>query len=558
VIRDGETLDDGGRSSADIAIVGAGPVGIAVALRLAGRAGRPCRIVMIEAGGTRFRPDDNLAYFRAESVNDPRHGPAEINRRRMLGGTSTVWGGRCIPFDPEDFAANALRPGWPIAFEEVDAYTEDAVDFLEAGRPIFDARSALPETPVLSAAATGDLVLDRIERYSKPTNLWSKWRAHLARSSEITVIHGATCTEILTGADGVRARALQLQTASGKRHELSAPRIVLACGGLETPRLMLASRSARASGLGNGRDVVGRFYMTHLVSNGENAGTLRFSQAATARDFDFLKTADGVYGRRMILLSPDARRREALPNIVFRPNRLPIDNVAHRDAVLSTMFLVRNLLIPAEYMRSLTARHGGSAKLRDVRFHLGNIAAGLPSLARFSVKWITRRTLARRKLPSVFLYREDGAYPLEFNAEQLPNWDSRVNLGTETDKLGMPRLAVHWCYQQAELNSICRAYRVLAASFAQSGLGEASLGADPASVVERALVPQGGHHIGTVRMGADASVSVVDPNNETWDCPGLFVAGTSVLPTSGFANPTLTAVTLALRLADRLARSAVA
>ena len=62
--------------------------------------------------------------------------------------------------------------------------------------------------------------------------------------------------------------------------------------------------------------------------------------------------------------------------------------------------------------------------------------------------------------------------------------------------------------------------------------------------VQRALVPQGGHHIGTVRMGDDASSGVVDPNSEVWDCHGLFVAGTAVLPTSGFANPTLTAVAL--------------
>jgi choline dehydrogenase-like flavoprotein len=121
MIRSGETLTDGGTTQAEVAIVAAGPV--AVAIRLAGRAGR---IVLIEARGTQFKPIDNLDYFRAERVDDTRHGPTEHNRRRMLGGTSSVWGGRCIPFDPEDFAPTPERPGWPIAYAEFEAYVADA------------------------------------------------------------------------------------------------------------------------------------------------------------------------------------------------------------------------------------------------------------------------------------------------------------------------------------------------------------------------------------------------------------------------------------------------
>jgi choline dehydrogenase-like flavoprotein len=216
------------------------------------------------------------------------------------------------------------------------------------------------------------------------------------------------------------------------------------------------------------------------------------------------------------------------------------------------MFFVRSLVIPAEYARSLTAKHGSFPRLQAWREHIGNIVADIPGLARFSSKWVTRRILAKRKLPSVFLYRRDGKYPLEFNAEQLPSWDSRVTLGGETDSLGMPRLVVQWRHQNAELDSICRAYRVLASAVARSGLGEVELEPDLLNSVQRALVPQGGHHIGTARMGDDASSGVVDPNGEVWGCHGLFVAGTAVLPTSGFANPTLTAVALAFRLAEYL------
>jgi choline dehydrogenase-like flavoprotein len=470
----------------------------------------------------------------------------------MLGGTTSVWGGRCIPFDPEDFAPTRDRPGWPIPFAEVHAYVSDALEFLEAGEPEYSAAAALPSHPVPLARPVSDLIFDRIERYNRPTDVWRKWRDRLARSRDVTVIHGAACRAVLTNAEGTRAAGLELRTVSNRHHIVIANTIVLACGGLETPRLLLASRGSRSCGLGNERDLVGRYYMTHLVSSAENVGALHFAAAGTARAFDFNKTVDGIYGRRMILLSPEARRRERLPNIAFRPTRPPMDDASHRDPVLSAMFLVRRLLIPPEYARSMAAKLGSLPTFQAWCEHGSNVVRGVPGLVRFGACWLADRVLATRKLPSVFLYRRDGRYPLEFNAEHMPNADSRVSLGSDPDPLGMPRLVVQWRFCDAELDSICRAYRVLALAVARSGLGEIQLDSDLRDSVQRALVPQGGHHIGTVRMGADAATGVVDAHGEVWGTRGLFVAGTAIFPTSGFANPTLTAVALAFCLAEHL------
>jgi choline dehydrogenase-like flavoprotein len=554
MIRACETLPEGGAMEVQVAIVGAGPVGLAVAMRLAGRIGR---IALIEAGGTQFKPAQSLEFFKAAHINDPRHLPTELNRRRMLGGTTSVWGGRCIPFDPEDFAPADVRPGWPIAFAQMATHIPDALEFLDAGKPEFSADSALPTHQAAVEKAASDLDVDRIERYSKPTNVWRKWGATIARSRDVEVIHGATCTNIVTNLDGTRVIAIELKTASSRSYKIFAPTIVLACGGLETPRLLLASRGSRSCGLGNENDLVGRFYMTHLVSDARNVGVLRFTTPKTAQAFNYTKTSDGVYGRRMILLSPAARQRDGIGNIVFRPTRPPIDDASHRDPVLSAMFLVRNLLIPAEYARSLAVETGVSTSL-IWRNHVANTAAGFPRLCGFSIDWLRRRLLATRKLPSVFLYRMDGTYPLEFNAEHMPNPESRVLLGRETDPFGMPRLIVQWQMRDSEVAWICQAYRVLATAIAKAGLGAIRLDPDLPAAVQRALVPQGGHHIGTVRMGADPQTGVVNPNGEVWGTHGLFVAGSAIFPTSGFANPTLTAVALALRLADHLVRGKTA
>jgi choline dehydrogenase-like flavoprotein len=438
----------------------------------------------------------------------------------------------------------------------MEAHIAEALKFLDAGEPEFSAASAFPNHPISPKLTASDIVIDRIERYSKPTNLWRKWRATLARYRDVLVIHGATCTSVVTNADGTRAIGLKLRTDLNRLLEVRASMIVLACGGLETPRLLLASRENRTCGLGNEHDLVGRFYMTHLVSDARNVGSLHFTAPETALTFGYDMTSDGVYGRRMILLSPTARERHDVGNIVFRPSRPPIDDVSHGDPVLSAIFLAKSLVIPQEYHRSLIAKAGTPQSLAW-RAHLANTATGLPRLCKFSVDWLTRRVLATRKLPSIFLYRRDGVYPIEFNAEHMPNRESRVLLGTETDPFGVPRLIVQWQMRDTELAWICEAYRVLEAAVGKSGLGVVKLDPDLPRRVAETLVPQGGHHIGTVRMGADPQTGVVDQNGQLWGTQGLFVTGAAIFPTSGFANPTLTAVALAFRLADHLIQRSV-
>ena len=230
--------------------------------------------------------------------------------------------------------------------------------FSMRGRPSFLQPTRCQTTPSRSSILSAISSLTALSDIASQRTYGRSGGRKLARSRDVTVIHGMACTGVLTNAEGTRVAALDLRTASNRRHKVSAGTIVLACGGLETPRLLLASRGSRSCGLGNERDLVGRFYMTHLVSSADNVGALRFAAADTARAFEFNKTSDGVYGRRMILLSPEARRRERLPNIVFRPSRPPMDDASQQDPVLSMLFLVRSLLIPPEYARSMAAKAG--------------------------------------------------------------------------------------------------------------------------------------------------------------------------------------------------------
>ena len=188
--------------------------------------------------------------------------------------------------------------------------------------------------------------------------------------------------------------------------------------------------------------------------------------------------------------------------------------------------------------------------------HLRNVATDARGTAGFLLHWLRHRTLAARKYPSVIVAPRDNRYSLDFHAEQEPNPMSRVSLTQERDALGQQRVLVDWRHTALDLHTVRAAFAALASQLAQCGAG--SLAYDPAEVELAALQDgaYGGHHIGTARMSADARTGVVDSDCRVHGLANLFVAGSAVFPTSGQANPTLTIVALALRLAEYLKKPA--
>lgn len=538
-------------SGFEVAIIGAGAAGVALAMRLNGRAGK---IALVEAGGQKSVSRRQNQFFKEDSISDARHPSTKLYRRMMLGGTTSVWGGRCIPLDREDIEGNGHPSGWPITYDEVARWIGEALHILQAGENDFTT-GALPvdaKSPLVDGINDPDLLLNTVERFSEPTDVWRKWGQDLVKSDQIVVIQGATCTNIRTTPDGNRVLGADLRTESGERIVLNAAKVVLACGGLETTRLLLASRDVRSGGLGNENDLVGRYYMTHL---GGTAGAFRFTGSNTDRCFDYGISPDGIYIRRLIRLTPQARRREKVGNIVFRPNIHSIVDPTHEDSILSAMAFAKKMVLP-EYSRKLVLGASKEASpVQDFLLHSRNILTGMPRLVGFGVDWMRRRTFAQRKLPAVFLIRPDAIYPLAFDSEQTPDFDTRVMLGNSVDPFGVPRLAIQWRISDEDLASIKRGYGMLKNVAARTSLGELDFQSDFDERLSNFIGPVGGHNMGTARMGDDPKRSVTDKHGEVWSTKGLFVAGSALFPTCGFANPTLTIVALSARLADHLARN---
>ena len=543
MLLDATELDPDVRLQADICIIGAGAAGITLALQFADT---QTQVLLLEAGGWDEEPATQ-ALYDGELAPATRHPPPIRYRRRQFGGSSAIWGGRCVPFDPIDFEPRPWVPhsGWPIPYEQVARHYGDAAALCEAGDAHFHAGQDWPD--ILQGFTGQDFSAETLERFSCPTNFARRYAARLRAAANIRVVLHANVTQIRTGHDGAAATGLaaaSLATASlaGRRFEVSAETYVLAAGGLETTRLLLASRDHHPAGIGTAHDQLGRFYMCHL------AGTLGDLRSHVAVHHGYILAEDGAYCRRRLTLRPDAQRRLRTGNFTARLHHPRIGDPSHRSGALSALYLAAPLITP-EYATRL--QDGGRGLVAHLA-HAGNIARAPVQTARFMMHLLSQRTLADRKFPSIIVAPPSGCFSLDVHAEQLPNPDSRVTLGAGTDALGMPQLRIDWRHLPADIDTVRVSLRALAADLARTGA--ATLDYDPDAVEELMLRDgaYGGHHIGTARMSASPRDGVVDGDCLVHGMRNLFVAGSAVFPTSGQANPTLTIVALALRLAKHM------
>ena len=544
MIGDASEVEDGASLAAGICIVGSGAAGISLALAL-GDSG--LSVLLLEGGGAGFEAASQALYRGA--VADARlHSPTDTYRRRGFGGSTAIWGGRCVPFDAIDFAHRdwVAGSGWPIGPDDLAPWYGAANALCEAGRFAYSAAEAFPDgglPPMLAGFAGADFSADTLERFSIPTDFGVRYRARLALPGRVRVLLHASVVALRTTADGRAVERLDVAGPGGRRFSVRAAQVVLAVGGLETPRLLLASRAHHPDGIGNAHGQVGRHYMCHV------AGTLGTLAPASPAWHGYDVADDGVYCRRRLALTPAAQHRLRTGNFVARLHHPRIPDPSHRTGALSALYFAKPF-ISHEYGKRL---HGGARVPAAARLaHLRNVAVDARGTAGFLLHWLRHRTLAARKYPSVIVAPRDNRYSLDFHAEQEPNTLSRVSLTQERDALGLQRLLVNWRHTALDLHTVRAAFAALASQLAQCGAG--SLAYDPAEVELAALQDgaYGGHHIGTARMSADARTGVVDADCRVHGLANLFVAGSAVFPTSGQANPTLTIVALALRLADHL------
>jgi choline dehydrogenase-like flavoprotein len=529
------------QTTQDICVVGAGPVGISLALELA-RRGRS--VLLLESGDTRAtEAAQNLSD--ADILDTAVHVPMDVAVHRGLGGSSNLWGGRCVALEPIDFEPRAAIPhsGWPIGIQEVSDYLDQACSYIQCGEPVF--RNGLPDM----AFADADFSFDQLERWSRQPRFDLMYRKILQSNQCIDLRMCATVTGFTFKEDG-RVSGIKLRGPDEQTASLSARAVVLATGGLENARLLLATWQTDPQRFGGDEGPLGRYYMGHLYGI---AAEMDLSSAVD-NGIDYFKSPDGTYIRRRFTPSAALQRREGLSNISFWPDYPLIRDPGHRNGIMSLAYLALSVpplgrMIIAE---SIRRNYVGDVVRRWP--HIVNLLRDFPRAATFLPAFLYHRHVASHPKPGFFQRDGRRRYSVRFHAEHLPNPNSRVTLSNRRDAYGLPRLTVDLRYSAADVEPLIRSHECFAAWLKRTGTGTmrwlVSEEERPSFILSQCY--DGHHQIGMTRMSRDARTGVVDSNCNVIGSANLFVAGSSVFPTSGEANPTLTAVALAMRLAKHL------
>lgn len=263
----------------DVCVVGGGPAGITLALKLAESG---ARVALLEGGGLAYS-DASQALYKVESRGMDMY--AATTRLRYLGGTSNHWTGRCRPFEPADFTTPLPTglPGWPISFEAFNRYLPAAMKILD-----------LPETGFKASNADmpgGRFSADRFAM-SSPTRFGEKYLEALRASPNLHLHVNCNLVDIVFDRTTGAVTNLVVADYAGQRTKLRATNFVLATGAVENARLLLNSESLQSARLQSFK-WVGRCLMEHL---NVELGTFIAAEAVRANDLQYF-TSDELVSR---------------------------------------------------------------------------------------------------------------------------------------------------------------------------------------------------------------------------------------------------------------------
>ena len=227
------SLDDLIGFDADVCVIGAGPVGIVTALELSARG---MRVLLLESGADAASPAAQ-ALSAHENLRPDNHHDPEIAVARRLGGTSNLWGGRCLPFDPVDFSRRDWPelPVWPIGPADLAPFEDAACRYLAAGAPVW--REALSEVSADAAFAW-----ETLERWSNTPRIQNLHRATLAGNAGFARRDGRHGDRVR-----LRRRRACLRARFASRYAGSAPASGAASAAVRGRQRKHATPSCRSS-----------------------------------------------------------------------------------------------------------------------------------------------------------------------------------------------------------------------------------------------------------------------------------------------------------------------
>jgi choline dehydrogenase-like flavoprotein len=543
MIIDARSIPEDTTIDTDVCIIGCGISGLTIAHELRNTSYQLC---LLESGG--MEPDiATQSLYEGDNIGLP-YAPLDETRARYCGGSSHYWhielgndriGARMRPLDPIDFEEREWVPysGWPFSKADLDPFYARAEAFCHLepctwGVADWEDAEKRPSLPF-----QGDRVQTIIYKFMERDLFALHYRKEVTQQADnIRALLHANAVEIETDTIARSVTRVRIACLQGQSFWVKAKVVVLAMGGIEIPRLLLLSNQTQRAGIGNQHDRVGRFFMEHPHF------TFGFCQPAgdvlsrCAPLYDCIQPVKGVPILGKLALTEQTLRHEKLLNQNVRPTLRMVPQAVVRYPLQWSQSL-------ASYQRLCAALHMSQGR-ENLGTHFSQTLMGLDDLACAAYGKIRRSLEMRRKPEDV------PVYFLSQMAEQVPNPNSRVTLGAERDALGQPRAQLNWQLSDTDFQSVIRTMQIMDEEWRRAGIG--SLFFPLKDPIPPPNLHGGMHHMGTTRMHIDPHQGVVDTNCQVHDMSNLFIAGSSVFPTGGYANPTLTIVALSIRLADHL------
>lgn len=558
---DSRAMPSGEVIQSEVCVVGTGPAGVTLAREWMRQGFRVC---LLESGGI---APDSAAQTLSEGVAPPRHANPRYDlgesRVRRFGGTANIWnievepsgqapegslaaqgdqrhhGRHVIPAEG-DFERREWLPysGWPVSRSELEPFYMRAQAVCKLGPPLYDGTAwETPQAPQLRFP--GGRVTTTMYQLGPRAAFSHEYRAEIERADTITTYLYATVLEIVVDNTSGAVSHLRVGGLPGQEFTVHAKVFVLAAGGVENARLLLLSGASQQVALGNQHDLVGRFFMDHVVAF--PGVVLPFDpQLFNAMALYDLRRERGVGVMGTLTLSPEVREQEQLLGACATLSPKPKGYSS--EAVRSFKALISR---PRELATSAAVKR------------VSNAWSGVSDIASFAYG----RTLQRAGAfdanhggwsLQAHNERRFGVFHVGVQVEQAPDPENRVTLSAEVDALGQRQAQLEARPRERDLDSIRRTIDILAAELAGARVGQYQPLVDLSGTVEPPFFSSH-HHLGTTRMHRAETSGVVNEDCRVHGISNLFIAGSSIFPTGGgYANPTLTLVALALRLADHV------
>jgi choline dehydrogenase-like flavoprotein len=577
-----DTVSPVGYEPFDLIVVGGGAAGLTIVRELSGLG---LKILLLESGGLQ-ESSRHEALNRVEvqgSLNDDNIRQARHKfhshqlkfwsgetqkfgvRCRVLGGSTTGWAGKVAPFDAVDFIQRDWIPnsGWPIDSAAIAPYIDRAAEWLDLGPIIHDrafwGAAKLKEPPEVSRMQHLTSFFWQFSRSRHDTLDVMRFGPEFRREThhDVTVVFNATVSAVKLDADGITGVEIISSLSGSSRSTVQSAHVVLAAGAIENARLLLMSKDLAGDALGNAHDVVGRYLTDHpCISLGAVSPDSHAHAAALLGFFPLQKNYRAFIYSHGLALRKEVQKCEHLPNMaVFADMRISNDDpmlalkrLARKQSErpMSDMLLV--VKSPGLVLSFVGRRILGSPK---VPYRLRRLIADAAVLlnANFVARDYATKGTARKI----------EALTLSLICEQPPLPENRVTLSERRDRLGLPLARITWEAGDFMKRAVLTFSQLLKQDLYAAGIRGFELSPEIAEGdVAKIVLHDMAHTAGTTRMGLNPATSVVDNTCQVHGIRGLYVAGASVFPTSGHANPTMVLMALAIRLADHLKSRLVA